>query len=117
MFKIDQSRTSHRDTLQLMTMQRLHLCAYPCEKCSGPVVAASLGVRESEIKKEAITFVGAACLSCGNKQDVQTLPLRRFFPTAWDISNKDAGELDVHTTIADQSAASVQDALPGQRRA
>jgi hypothetical protein len=67
-----------------MAMQRLHLCAYPCEICGGPVVAASFGIRESQITRETIRNIGAACLSCGNKQDARTEPLLQFFPREWD---------------------------------
>src|SRR5712671_7797142 len=35
-----------------MKKQYLHLSAYSCDKCSGPVIAGSLGVRENEISKE-----------------------------------------------------------------
>ena len=34
-----------------MRKQYLHLSAYSCERCSGPVVAGSLAVRESETRK------------------------------------------------------------------
>jgi DNA-directed RNA polymerase subunit RPC12/RpoP len=52
-----------------MRKQYLHLSAYSCERCSGPVVAGSLAFRESEISKETeIKQVGAICLSCGHRQ-------------------------------------------------
>jgi hypothetical protein len=35
-----------------MRRQYLHLSAYSCDKCTGPVIAASLAVRENEISKE-----------------------------------------------------------------
>ena len=35
-----------------MKIQYLHLSAYSCDKCTGPVVAGSLAVRENEISKE-----------------------------------------------------------------
>ncbi len=35
-----------------MRKQFLHLSVYSCDKCSGPVVAGSLAVRENEISKE-----------------------------------------------------------------
>jgi hypothetical protein len=35
-----------------MTKQYLHLSAYPCDVCKGPVVAGSLAVRENVISKE-----------------------------------------------------------------
>jgi hypothetical protein len=35
-----------------MRKQYLHLCAYSCGICHGPVVSASLAVRENAISKE-----------------------------------------------------------------
>jgi len=60
-----------------MKKQYLHLSAYPCEVCAGPVVAGSLGVRENEISKETdIRLVGAICLSCGHRQGSAIAPAR-----------------------------------------
>jgi hypothetical protein len=70
-----------------MRKQYLHLCAYPCEKCKGPVVAASLGIRETDITKEIdIRHIRGVCISCGNHQDTKTLPVRDFFPALWDLA-------------------------------
>ena len=65
-----------------MKRQYLHLCAYSCDKCRGPVVSASLGVRENEISKEnQIRQVGAICLECGHRQNQAAERLRaRFLP-------------------------------------
>lgn len=65
-----------------MKRQFLHLCAYSCDKCRGPVVSASLGVRENEISKESqIRQVGAMCLECGHRQNQATERLRsRYLP-------------------------------------
>jgi hypothetical protein len=35
-----------------MKRQYLHLSVYRCDQCQGPVVTASLAVRENEISKE-----------------------------------------------------------------
>jgi hypothetical protein len=51
-----------------MKRQYLHLSAYPCNKCEGPVISGSLGVRENEISNETVTQVGAICLACGVRQ-------------------------------------------------
>lgn len=52
-----------------MKKQYLHLSAYPCDRCEGPVVSGSLAVRENEISKETdVRQVGAVCLTCGHKQ-------------------------------------------------
>jgi hypothetical protein len=69
-----------------MRKQYLHLSAYSCDRCSGPVVAGSLAVRENEISKETdIQQVGAICLSCGHRQSKMTklgMP-RQFPPVEW----------------------------------
>ena len=73
-----------------MRRQYLHLSAYPCDSCAGPVVAGSLAVRENEISKETdIRQVGAICLSCGHRQDKATgLDVTRHFPPArWESTN------------------------------
>jgi hypothetical protein len=67
--------------------QYLHLSAYACEKCKGPVIAASLGIRESELTKEVdIRHIRAVCLFCGNQQEKRNPPVRDFFPAQWDLS-------------------------------
>ena len=70
--------------------QYLHLSAYSCDKCKGPVVSGSLAVRENEISKETeIRQVGAICLSCGHRQGKMTeLGItRRFPPVEWESAN------------------------------
>ena len=70
-----------------MRKQYLHLYAYPCDSCSGPVVVGSVAVRENEISRETgVKAVGAICLSCGRRPDKPADPARiRHFPTAgWD---------------------------------
>ena len=65
----------------------LHLTAYSCDKCAGPVVAGSTGVRENEISEETdIRDVGAICLSCGYRQSKATEPglTRNFPPAQWE---------------------------------
>jgi RNase P subunit RPR2 len=48
-----------------MKRQYLHLSAYVCDECAGPVIAGLTAVRENEISKEAdLREVGAICLSC-----------------------------------------------------
>jgi len=71
-----------------MRKQYLHLSAYVCDTCAGPVVAGSLAVRENEISKETdIRQVGAICLSCGHRQSTATAParVRHLLPIAWDL--------------------------------
>jgi hypothetical protein len=70
-----------------MSKQYLHLSAYPCDACAGPVIAGSLGVRENQISKETdIRQVGAICLACGHRQSVATEPARtrHLSPVEWD---------------------------------
>jgi hypothetical protein len=77
-----------------MRKQYLHLSAYTCDVCAGPVIAGSLGVREDEISREIeIREVGAICISCGHRQDKATEPghPRYFFPIEWEkVSIQDA---------------------------
>jgi len=52
-----------------MKRQYLHLSAYQCDKCEGPVISGSIAVRENEISKETgIRQIRAMCLACGHKQ-------------------------------------------------
>jgi hypothetical protein len=70
-----------------MKKQYLHLSAYSCDDCKGPVVSGSLAVRENEISKETdIRQVGAICLSCGHRQGKMTERgvTRRFPPVEWE---------------------------------
>jgi hypothetical protein len=70
-----------------MRKQYLHLSAYSCDKCDGPVVSGSLAVRENEISKETdIRQVGAICLSCGHRQSKGTEEsvTRVFPPVPWE---------------------------------
>jgi len=70
-----------------MRRQYLHVSAYFCDQCGGPVVSGSTGVRENEISKETdIRNVGAICLSCGHRQSKATAPgeTRDFPPVQWD---------------------------------
>jgi deoxycytidylate deaminase len=66
--------------------QYLHVTAYPCDKCTGPVVSGSLGIRENVIARETeIKLLAGICLACGNRQE--SLPnastTRGFFPVEW----------------------------------
>jgi hypothetical protein len=70
-----------------MRTQYLHLSAFPCDMCTGPVLSGSLGVRENEISKETdIRAVGAICLTCGHRQNNATEPAlaRHFSPIPWE---------------------------------
>jgi len=67
--------------------QYLHLSAYPCDMCAGPVVAGAITVRENEISKDTdFRQVGAICLACGHRQSNATAPalVRHLLPIEWD---------------------------------
>jgi hypothetical protein len=69
-----------------MQKQYLHLSAYPCDNCGGPVVSGSLTVRENEISKEtAIRELGSSCLGCGRTQcqPATAAGTRQFAPVEW----------------------------------
>ena len=77
-----------------MRKQYLHLSAYSCDSCHGPVVSASLAVRENAISKETdIRQVGAICLSCGHRQQnaTGTTAVRHFLPMEWESEDPSAG--------------------------
>lgn len=69
-----------------MKKQYLHITAYACDKCKGPVVAGSLGVRETVVSRETeVRLLAGVCLACGNRQ--ARLPdascVREFLPVDW----------------------------------
>jgi hypothetical protein len=67
--------------------QYLHLSAYFCDRCAGPVISGSIGVRENEISKETeIREVGAICLTCGRRpsQTSESRLARNFPATQWE---------------------------------
>jgi hypothetical protein len=69
-----------------MKRHYLHLSAYSCDKCAGPVIAGWTSVRENEISQESdIHEVGAICLSCAHRQSKATEPgvTRNFPPMQW----------------------------------
>jgi hypothetical protein len=87
-----------------MRKQYLHLSAYACDVCAGPVVAGAVAVRENEISKETdIRQVGAICLSCGHRQSGPTEPARthHLLPIEWNpVSAKGAEHLTTATAEA-----------------
>ena len=78
-----------------MRTQYLHVSAYSCEKCRGPVISGSTAVRENEISTETeVKQVGAICLSCGHRQSKATGHggTRDFPPVEWDVANSNGTE-------------------------
>jgi len=71
-----------------MSKHYLHLSAFPCDRCAGPVIAGSTATRENEISKETdIRRVGQPiCLSCGHRQEKATEPARErhLLPISWE---------------------------------
>jgi hypothetical protein len=64
----------------------LHLSAFPCEKCNGPVIAGWLGTRCNDISRETnIRNVGATCIACGFRPEIVAEPAgnNRFRPVEW----------------------------------
>ncbi len=65
----------------------LHLSAFPCATCKGPVIAGSLGIRHDEIAKETeLTEIGALCLACGRRPEEMIEPSagHRFRRVEWE---------------------------------
>ena len=89
-----------------MKKHYLHLSAFPCDVCAGPIIAGSTAVRESEISKETdIRTVGKpVCLSCGHRQTNATEPARtrHLLPIAWE---------SVGTLVTDNPTAAFVEAL------
>jgi hypothetical protein len=70
-----------------MRKQYLHLSAYDCDLCAGPVITGSVAVRENEISRETgIRQVGAICLSCGHRPNSASEParVRHLLPIEWE---------------------------------
>lgn len=85
-----------------MRKQYLHLSAYSCDRCNGPVISASTAVRENEISKETdIRQVGAICLACGHRQREATEPaMTHLSPIEWEpVSPIEVGH--VTTTLVE----------------
>jgi hypothetical protein len=73
----------------------LHLMAFPCQKCKGPVVAGWTCKREDDITKETeTTGMGAICLACGSRPEalIDRLQACHFRPVEWEwmVENKPA---------------------------
>lgn len=65
----------------------LHLSAFVCTQCNGPVIAGFMGTRHDDISKETdIRNVGAACLVCGFRPEIPLEPSieHRFRPIEWN---------------------------------
>ena len=73
----------------------LHLSAFPCEKCNGPVIAGWLGTRNDDISQETdIRKVGAACIACGFMPAIVAggSVNHRFRPVEWKWAIKEPAQ-------------------------
>jgi hypothetical protein len=73
----------------------LHLSAFACENCNGPVIAGFMGTRHDDISKETdIRSVGAACLACGFRPEILLEPSveHRFRPVEWNCAVPDRAQ-------------------------
>lgn len=101
----------------------LHIYAFPCDKCNGPVIVGSLGTREDHLSKEtAITDIGAVCLACGRRPERIIGPSvgHSFRPVEWEMPIHPAGTADVRAdSLASELSADSQMAVlePTQSRA
>ncbi len=74
----------------------LHLTAFPCQKCNGPVISGTLGTRRDDISQETdIRAVGAICIACGLRPEAILAPSvdHRFRPVEWRWAIEPAVEL------------------------
>ena len=66
--------------------QYLHLTAYRCYQCRGPVVSGWLGKRETAIERETqVRLLEGICLECGSRQEClpDASTTRGFLPVEW----------------------------------
>ena len=83
----------------------LHLSAFTCAECNGPVVSGSVATRETEIQRESdIRQVGSICLSCGQRYSSlpTSRPVRDIAPFEWTTPG-----LAVKPQVSTQEAVSV----------
>ena len=71
-----------------MRTQYLHLSAFICDECDGPVISGSGSTRENEIEKAtSVMRIGSVCLSCGKRYG--ELPtsgvVRHMAPFEWAL--------------------------------
>ena len=70
----------------------LHLSAFPCQQCNGPVIAGWMGTRDDGISQETnVRKVGAACIACGFRPETIPAPAVGlcFRPAEWKWTIKD----------------------------
>src|SRR5437660_464378 len=71
----------------------LHLSAFHCDRCNGPVILGWLGTLENEIAEETdIRKIGAVCLACGCRPNAERTAEHRFRPVEWEWVIKEQGQ-------------------------
>jgi hypothetical protein len=86
-----------------MKTHYLHLSAFSCVECNGPVISGAVTTRETEIQRETdIKQVGSICLSCGRQYSSlpTSLAIRHIAPFEWTSSD-----------LANKKRASIQEAM------
>jgi hypothetical protein len=86
---VSSSRTwgGHSVSIEAHATNYLHLHAFPCDRCHGPVIVGSLGRRKNDLSRETeISEIGAVCLACGRRPETMIEPLvgHRFRPVKWE---------------------------------
>ena len=69
-----------------MKTHYLHLAAFTCDACNGPVISGSFATRETEIQRESdIQEIGSVCLACGEQYSSlpTSRPIRHMSPLEW----------------------------------
>ena len=68
-----------------MPTHYLHLAAFTCDACNGPVISGSFATRETETQRESdIQNIGSICLSCGKQfTSLPTSCVRQIAPLEW----------------------------------
>jgi hypothetical protein len=93
----------------------LHLSAFPCEKCNGPVIAGWLGTRSDDISRETdIRKVGAACIACGFRPEIvaELSVNHRFRPVEWKWSIREQTQPEGLSTELSEELAQDADGKP-----
>src|ERR1700724_1875014 len=97
---VDQARampsmTWHGTLASETTTHYLHLSAFPCVNCNGPVIVGSLGTRPDNISGEInLRKIGALCLACGFRPETVAEPSveHRFRPVQWNWVIRDRAQ-------------------------
>ena len=103
------------------TTHFLHLSAFRCANCNGPVIVGSLGTRPDDISREVnVRELGALCLACGFKPEIVAGPALefRFRPVQWNWAILDCAQTaDLHAgrrppELSPEAGPKLQSKLP-----